>query len=214
MKKVSVCALICVLCLLHVFASPSEKEYGAFGEEDIEYLKQCEVFSNGSLKGNFIQTKTVGSSGRKLESSGKVQIDPQRGIVWYTEKPYSSVLVVGSTSLVQKTGDGKPVRLDMSKNRIYIHIAQAMESIFFGDFSTMQKSFNCGFVKNSDGTWFIRLSPKEKILSSFISEIVIEGKSQIKSLLLEEASGDSILYRFENLIPKELSGEESEVYDM
>ncbi|MCQ2398352.1 MAG: outer membrane lipoprotein carrier protein LolA [Sphaerochaetaceae bacterium] len=213
MKKLSVYIVLFILCLFRIFASTSGNEYVKFGEKEIEYLKNCGVFSSSSLKGNFTQTKTVTSSGRKLESSGRVQIDPQRGIVWYTEKPYSSILIVGSTNLVQKTGSGKPVRLDMSKNRIYTHIAQAMESIFFGDFSTMQKSFNCSFAAKN-GTWNIRLKPKDKILSSFISEINIEGNSQIKSLLLEEASDDSILYRFENLVPEELSSEETEIYNM
>ncbi len=169
------------------------------------------AFKDQSAVGLFRQTKALSSSPRKFVSTGTVQILPGTGMVWYTEKPYASTLVVGKDVLSQSVRGGDFVHLEIANNQIYVSIAQCMDAMFSGDFTTMQKSFEV-YCLVKDGSWNLRLIPQDKAVSSFIEYIVMSGESCLESLLLVEKTGDSVLYELSDLTYRELTADEVEVY--
>lgn len=203
MKRVFAFFLCFILCFC-VFG---------LNNDDIAFLKSLDSFSGSSLSGSYSQIKGVSGSTRTLTTTGRVLISPEDGIAWLAEKPYESKLIVAKDHLTQQVRKNNPTRLDVSGNEIYTSIATALECVFFGDFDTMQKVFNAELSK-SGSSWVLLLKPREKSLSSFISRIEIDGSDCLESLCMYEATGDKIVYSFENLVPGELNGEEKAVYSL
>mgnify|MGYP003556408619 FL=1 len=85
-----------------------------------------------NMKGDFSQVKTIKKVNRSLKSSGKF-IFSLDGIMWKTEKPFPSSIVVGMTSIVQTMPDGSKNVIDASSNQIFGSIATTLSSIFSGN---------------------------------------------------------------------------------
>ena len=71
-----------------------------------------------TLKGSFVQTKTIKTNGRQLKSYGTFIICPL-GIMWNTKKPFPSRLVITKQKMLQTGGDGKVTVMNGSENQIF-----------------------------------------------------------------------------------------------
>ena len=178
-----------------------------------EYSFISGAFSGGSFIGDFKQTKAVKGSSRTFVSTGRIQIATGYGIVWYTEKPYASMLVVGKDVLIQKIRDGEPTHLDMAENPIYTQIATSLECVFSADFTVMSQMFTT-YLSGDSSSWELRLVPKSKSVASFMESIEMKGSDRFESLTLYETTGDSITYEFSGLENRELTDEELAVYSL
>ena len=172
-----------------------------------------DAFGGSTMAGLFKQTKAVAGSPRNFVSTGRITIASGMGIVWCTEKPYASILVVGKDKLVQKIRDGEPSHLDIANNPIYIQIATSMECVFSADFSKIASLFKTYLVKE-DTKWTLTLIPKDKVVGSFMTSIIMTGSSSFESLKMTETTGDSILYEFSDLQIRKLTDEELALYSL
>ncbi|MBP5162567.1 MAG: outer membrane lipoprotein carrier protein LolA [Spirochaetales bacterium] len=209
MRKIKVVILLlATACCL--FASDALKEVD-LTSGDYSFISGA--FSGGSFVGDFRQIKAVKGSTRTFVSTGRIQIATGYGIVWYTEKPYASMLVVGKDVLIQKIRDGEPSHLDMAQNPIYTQIATSLECVFSADFSVMDQMFTT-FLSGGPSSWELRLVPKSKSVASFMESIEMKGSDMFESLTLYETTGDSIRYEFSGLENRELTDEELKVYSL
>lgn len=171
------------------------------------------AFEGGSFVGSFRQTKTVAGSTRSFVSTGRVQIASGYGIVWYTEKPYASILAVGRDVLIQKIRDGQPSHLDMAQNPVYTQIATTLECVFSADFTVMSDTFRT-YISTDGESWSLKLIPRNKAVSSFIESMVLSGSDTFESLTLHETTGDTIVYGFSDMENRELTDEELAVWSL
>jgi outer membrane lipoprotein-sorting protein len=171
------------------------------------------AFEGGSYSGSFRQTKTVAGSTRSFVSTGCIQITSGYGIVWYTEKPYASILAVGKDVLIQKIRDGQPTHLDMAQNPVYTQIATTLECVFCADFSVMSDTFRT-FISVDGDKWSLKLIPKNKAVSSFMESMVLTGSDTFESLTLNETTGDTITYEFSDMENREPTDEELAVWSL
>ncbi len=131
MKKAMVMLVfLCVSFVLFASLSVAEKDFLV-----------THGMRNTSFYGDFVQTKGLKNSERVLRSYGVVEVNPDKGIVWSTEKPYKSVVVITSRYIAQKIRNNEPVRTDMSGNYIYTLISSSIRSVFFADFGLMEECF-------------------------------------------------------------------------
>ena len=203
--------LILILCVSAcVFADDSYKEVD-LTKGGYDFISGA--FKGGSFSGDFTQTKTVAGSNRAFVSTGKVLIAAGHGIVWYTEKPYASMLAVGKDVLIQKIRDGAPTHLDMAQNPIYTQIATTLECVFSADFSAMGDMFRT-YLSGDAKAWSLRLIPKSKTVSSFMESIELSGSDTFEYLKLYETTGDAIAYAFSNMENRELTDEELAVWSL
>ena len=207
-KIIMVFLLLALSCCL--FAATDMKEVNLTSGE---YSFISGAFSGGSFIGDFKQTKAVKGSSRTFVSTGRIQIATGYGIVWYTEKPYASMLVVGKNVLIQKIRDGEPTHLDMAENPIYTQIATSLECVFSADFTVMSQMFTT-YLSGDSSLWELRLVPKSKSVASFMESIEMKGSDRFESLTLYETTGDSITYEFSGLENRELTDEELAVYSL
>ena len=209
MRKVILLLSIFTL-LFPVFADEAKTQVNL---TDGRYSFISDVFEGSSMAGLFKQTKTVAGSPRCFVSTGSILIKTGKGIVWVTEKPYPSILVVGRDVLVQKIRDGEATHLDIANNPIYTQIATSMECVFSADFSKISSLFNTYLTTDATG-WELLLIPKDKTVASFISSITMRGSSTFDSLKMVETTGDSILYEFSDMVQRELTDEELALYSL
>lgn len=180
--------------------------------DDSDLKTVQESFSASPMVADYVQTKTIKRLNRSLESSGRMVIRPGTGIAWITEKPYASAMIVGRDYMKQQIGS-RTVVMDVSENRIYLSIAEALESIFAGDFSHIDTVFDSFFLRDGD-TWYLGLIPKDDAVQSFVQSITIQGTKTVDAVLLTEVSGDSILYTLENVEQRTLNSDEEKLFSL
>ena len=163
--------------------------------------------------GDFTQIKTLQTNGRKLTSTGKF-IFSQQGILWQTEKPFPSSLILTNEAMVQIAANGKKSVMSGKDNQTFANISETLSSVFSGDLDTLKKNFECKLVQEADSSWKIFLTPKDSTIASVMKSMVLAGTgSDLTSLEMAEMSENTIRYEFKNQkYPEELSADEKALF--
>lgn len=201
---------ICLLSFIFITAI-------LFAEKPGTLYSICEsLASNPNTTGDFTQIKTIQTNGRKLKSTGKFIIGTD-GILWSTEKPIYSSLVLTKTAVVQTAAKGKKTVLSGKDNEIFKNISETLTSVLSGNVTELKKNFYCEFTMNNNSEWVISLEPKDSTVASVMKKLVLSGSYKdfavLTSLVMSEASGNTISYEFMNQkYPEELSEDEKQIF--
>lgn len=169
-----------------------------------------------NMTGNFSQVKTISAVNRSMKSSGTF-IFSLDGIMWKTEKPFPSTMVVGMTSVKQTLANGKETVIDASSNQIFTSISTTLSAMFSGNAAVLQDNFDVDF-NFSGSDWKAVLSPKDNMVKKILFSLSIGGKAtensaDLNSIVMAEATGDTITYNFTNQkYPKELTADEKSYF--
>lgn len=172
-----------------------------------------EMAANRNTKGAFLQEKTIGKTGRVLKSRGRFIFCPE-GILWATEKPFPSTLVVGQDYMVQISSDGTRRTMDAKDNEVFKSISSSMMGVFSNDVSKLVKEFDVVFTADENNEWTAVLEPKDSTAVIFMKRLVLKGRSngctsEMDSIELNEAKGNKVQYVFMNQShPEELETDE------
>ena len=169
--------------------------------------------SHPNTSGDFTQIKTLQTNGRKLVSSGKF-IFSQQGILWKTEKPFPSSLILTKDAMVQIAANGKKSVMSGKDNQIFANISETLSSVFSGNVEALKKNFECQLIQESDSDWKIFLAPKDSTIASVMKSMVLAGvEADLSSLEMSEMSDNTIRYEFKNQkYPEELSADEKQIF--
>ena len=166
--------------------------------------------------GDFLQTKTLQTTGRKLKSSGKYIICPE-GILWHTQKPVETSLILTKEKMVQIAANGNKSVMNGKDNQVFANISETLSSVFSGDVKALKKNFNCRLITEKNGEWSIELTPKDSTIASVMKLLVLSGiwskanEAEMTSLVMTEASENTISYEFTNQkYPEELTADEKQ----
>lgn len=165
-----------------------------------------------NMIGNFSQVKTISAVNRSMKSSGTF-IFSLDGIMWKTQKPFPSTMVVGMTSVKQTLANGKETVIDASSNQIFTSISTTLSAMFSGNSEVLQNNFDVDFTSAGSG-WKAVLSPKDSMVKKILVSLSISGKAtensaDLNSIVMTEATGDTITYNFtDQKYPKELTDDE------
>ena len=174
--------------------------------------------SHPNTTGSFTQTKTLQTNGRKLTSTGKFIFCPL-GILWQTEKPFPSSLILTEDAMIQIAANGKKSVMSGKDHQIFANISGTLSSVFSGNAEELKKNFNCKFEESAEGGWKVFLTPKDSTIASAMKALILSGSWEagsaagavLTSLEMTEMSENTILYEFANQkYPKELSADEKE----
>ncbi len=165
-----------------------------------------------NMTGNFTQVKTISAVNRSMKSSGTF-IFSLDGIMWKTEKPFPSTMIVGMTSVKQTLANGKETVIDASSNQIFTSISSTLSAMFSGNAAVLNENFNVTFT-SSGSEWNAVLEPKDEVVKKILTSLLISGKTlsnsaDLNTIVMKEAVGDTITYNFtEQKYPKELTADE------
>ena len=172
--------------------------------------------ANPNTTGDFTQIKTIKSNNRKLKSSGKYIICKQ-GIVWSTEKPVTTRLILTEDKMIMIAMNGAKTVMDGKDDQLFSNISETLSCVFSGDAAALKKNFNCEFSIPQPGFWTLMLRPKDSTIASVMKTLELSGtyinqnKAEMTKLEMLEASDNSITYEFTNQkYPQELSADEKQ----
>lgn len=172
--------------------------------------------ANPNTTGDFTQIKTIKSNNRKLKSSGKYIICKQ-GIVWSTEKPVTTKLILTEDKMIMIAMNGAKTVMDGKDDQLFSNISETLSCVFSGDAAALKKNFNCEFSIPQPGFWTLILRPKDSTIASVMKTLELSGtytnqnKAEMTKLEMLEASDNSITYEFTNQkYPQELSADEKQ----
>ena len=211
MKKISklilfLCTGLAVSGMLFAEANKTEK---------LTLENVCASLSaHPNTRGDFTQIKTLLANGRQLKSTGKYIICPE-GILWRTEKPVPSSLILTKEVMVQISANGNKSVMNGKDNQIFANISETLSSVFSGDVDTLKKNFICSFKEVQKSNWSISLTPKDSTIAAVMKTLVLSGtagdETEMTKLEMTEASGNTITYEFSNQkYPEELSADEKQ----
>ena len=178
----------------------------------------AELSKNKITKGNFIQEKTITKTGKVLKSSGNF-IFSESGILWATEKPFPSTMILGKDVMIQVPADGTKKIMNAGGNEVFKNISSTLLAVFSNNVPALNDKFNIEFNTQKEN-WTVILKPKDSTVAAFMNSIVLNGnsssaKTEIISVELTEAKGNKVLYKFINQThPKELTEDEKTFFDV
>ena len=182
---------IIAIALIYLFAAPV---MATTVDEVCAFLTERKATT-----GDFAQEKTAKALKRPLKSSGTFRID-EAGIEWRTVKPFKSVMKVEKTKITQIGADGKENIIEAGSNQVFQSVAQMMSAVFSGDKSALEDAFFVDFADEGESCT-LSMKPKDKTIQSAISSIDMRVdcvKKEMRSVLVTQANGDTILYTFSN----------------
>ena len=203
-------SLVFNLCILFLICF----QLGAQTKQSQTLESVCKsLAAHQNTTGDFTQIKTLQTNGRKLTSTGKF-IFSKEGILWQTEKPFPSSLILTKEAMVQIAANGKKSVMSGKDNQIFANISETLSSVFSGNVDALKKNFECELVQEPNNSWKILLTPKDSTIASVMKSMVLAGAgADLSSLEMSEMSENTIRYEFKNQkYPEELSADEKQIF--
>ena len=164
------------------FVSP-----GLYSANDcsIETISQVMLKPNASA--SFNQEKQIKGLTRSLKSNGVLWLGPEEQLVWQTQFPIKSTLVLSSDDVRQF--DKNDQSLSTPSNAMIGNISQVFLNLIKGDFSSLENSFSSEHSCDA-GYWKIKLVPHQQPLSNLFNVLIIEGEDYLSKVVIQEKRGD------------------------
>jgi Outer membrane lipoprotein carrier protein LolA len=173
----------------------------AFAQSPLEKI-QIQLENPAVLQGEFEQRKTLQGFKNPLLSKGHFWVAKARGVVWETQKPFASSLIVTRDRLLTRKADGTVSSQIKAQDEPGI---RAINDILFAlmavDWPTLSQRFTITATWQSPSLWRMRLTPREASVAQWVSLIELQGANFVHSVRLTEPQGDASLITFSNQIP-------------
>jgi hypothetical protein len=154
------------------------------------------------LQGEFEQTKTLKGFRNPLVSKGEFLVARGQGVWWHTRQPFESTLVVTRTRLFTRNPDGSATDLvDAQAEPGVRQINELVFSLLAADLDALSDRFTLAAQPAGAGGWTLVLTPRDAQLAKFLVRATLAGESDVQTVRLEEARGDTTLIRFSRQVP-------------
>lgn len=174
------------------------------------------------MAGEFNQEKTVTNVNRTIKSSGNF-LFCEKGILWQTQKPIQSSLVVTERKMVQTSRNGKKTETDIRGKEGFAGIFTIIRAVLSGDEETINNNFSTTYNCDEKGTWTLALNPKLDAMKKAIEQINIAGTSKatdngfdviISNISVTQVGGDKVAYKFTKMEYRdELTSEDEKIFE-
>ncbi len=163
--------------------------------EDVLQQIQNQLSQAKIASGQFQQEKQLKFLKKPLISSGDFTYQHKVGLVWKTNSPFTSTLLLSETRLIS----------NQIEREIPIGFGRIFASVLGGDIQQLDQDF----VINSqlkNHTWDLTLNPKNQALSKAIVMLKLTGDSELRLLEIHEVNGNVARIQFDKIThPTELS---------
>jgi hypothetical protein len=160
---------------------------------DLDSIK-ARLGKNTVVHADFTQIKTLEAFKRPINSSGRLVVSQEHGVLWQVESPYQVTFVVKKDAFREIYADGTVKDRGSEGARSHSHISRLFEALFSGNTQELGKYFSVSGSENN-GYWQLGLYPLEK-MTRFLKNVVINGADYVDDITIEEAGGDAIKITF------------------
>lgn len=193
-----VCAVFCTTFFLTLQAQAQEKTSTAPPAIPVVKQIQSMLAKPATLCGRFDQTKQLTGMKKPLLSNGRFCVGVGKGVVWRTLKPFPSTLRLTRDEIINYQGDRVAMRLDAKQEPTVRMINSVLFSLLAGDLTQLGDLFDIDGVAGST-SWHVTLKAKKAALERAIGTISLEGSSYVKTIHMDEASGDHTTIVFNDI---------------
>jgi len=141
------------------------------------------------LCGRFDQTKNLIGMKKPLASHGRFCVVKGQGIIWRTLQPFPNTLRLTRDEIVNYQGDRVAMRLDAKQEPTVRMINSVLFSLMAGDLGQLHDLFDIEGNEKST-SWQVNLTARQPALAKAIGTISLEGGAYVKTINMNEASGD------------------------
>lgn len=143
------------------------------------------------VRGVFEQRKTVQGFRNPLLSAGEFVVSRQHGLLWRTQEPFASTLVVTRDRVLARGADGRIARrLDASEEPAVRAVSETLFGVMAADLDALAQRFDITGEQSEREGWRLVLLPREAGLARWVQRVELEGDRFLRSVRLQEASGD------------------------
>lgn len=148
-------------------------------------------------QGEFEQQKHLKVLRKPLVSQGSFTYHQNKGVIWQTLSPVTSILLVNESHLINTQGE----------QLIPATFGSVFQAMLGGDLSKLQDSFIIT-AKQGD-SWQLQLQPKDAMLQKIIQSIELSGDNEIRALVIQESNGNRSDIHFSHIEhPQQLNPEQ------
>lgn len=149
-------------------------------------------------QGNFQQEKHLKILSRPLMSSGLFTYDQSKGVIWKTLAPVPSLLLVNESLLISGQGE----------QNVPVAFGKVFKAMLGGDLNELTEGFLIT-GENIKSAWHLQLTPKDEFLQKIINTITLSGDIELRTLELQEVTGNYTRIDFTQIThPTQLSTEQ------
>jgi hypothetical protein len=139
--------------------------------------------------GRFDQTKKLTGMKKPLASQGRFCVVQGKGVMWRTLKPFPNTLRLTRDEIVAFQGERVSMRLDARQEPTVRMINSVLFSLLSGELGQLDKLFEVDGTAAA-GAWKVALKARQPALAKAIGAISLEGGAYVKTISIDEASGD------------------------
>ena len=168
------------------------------------------------LRGEFVQEKQVQGFKHPLVSQGRLLVASAYGVVWVTQKPFPSELILTRDRILTRQADGRSrVEVDARTQPALRSVNAMLFALMSGDIQALTTRFDAQPTLLPGGGWRLLLTPKPGALTQAFSQITLEGDRYVRKVQIEERNGDRTRLQFNGLSekPAQLSNDEVHRFD-
>lgn len=148
--------------------------------------------------GRFDQTKKLTGMKKPLASNGRFCVVAGKGVMWRTLKPFPNTLRLTRDEIVAFQGERVSMRLDAKQEPTVRMINSVLFSLLSGELSQLDTLFEVDGSTEANG-WKVALKARQPALAKAIGAISLEGGSYVKTIRIDEASGDHTAIVFSDI---------------
>jgi len=149
-------------------------------------------------QGTFQQEKQLKILSKPLMSSGLFTYDQSKGVIWQTLAPVPSLLLVNESQLISGQGE----------QNVPAAFGKVFKAMLGGDLNELTEGFLMT-GENKNNTWQLQLTPTDEFLQKIINTITLSGDSELRTLELQEVTGNFTRISFTQIThPNQLSTEQ------
>jgi hypothetical protein len=148
------------------------------------------------VRGAFEQRKLVKGFRNPLVSGGSFVVSRGRGVLWRTQEPYASSLVVTRDRVIARQADGSIARvLNASEEPAVRIISETLFGVMAADVALLAQRFTAEGELTGREAWRLALLPRDPGLARWVQRVELEGDRFLRAVRLHEGSGDQTQIR-------------------
>jgi hypothetical protein len=154
-------------------------------------------------QGDFDQHKHLKVLHKPLISTGSFTYDQSKGVIWKTQTPVVSILLVNETRLL--TGQGEQA--------VPGAFGKVFKAMLGGDLTVLAEGFELIGSAQTE-TWLLELTPRDELLRKVIGKMILSGDTELRDLEIQETSGNNTRISFKNIThPQQLTAAQDVDFD-
>ena len=158
-----------------------------FADNKDVFQSVCVKLSEDKIvRGNFSLAQKSAKTGKTINSSGTYTLSQEDGIIWFTEKPVKSAMVMMNDKIIQEMRGQKKV-MDGKQNETFKGIANVISAIFTGRYDEIKAKFEINWKEDSSGKIIdVELIPVDKMIAAYLKKVNIKAQLTDKGAEINE----------------------------